>query len=148
MGCGSSSLKGEEPAGAVALSSSTTTTPAAEPKPQPVKEIRHKFDSVDYDAEATQNRRNTAYAPHETARQPSSATNADRPTSSRAGPTAKLPSLSGSKKGRKADTVSPTSTSTAPDATDIGPDQQIPDPAPTVAPTEHSLEPYKSNPQL
>lgn len=90
MGCGSSSLKGNASSGA-------TANAQAEPKPGPAKEIRHQFDSVDYDSGATGERRHTAYAPHETSRHPSVAAPSEhRPPSSRGGggggPKAALPS--------------------------------------------------------
>lgn len=88
MGCGSSSLKGSS-----ALSGTTANT-QSELKPEPAKEIRHQFESIDYDSGATGPRRNTAYAPHETSRNPSVAAPSEhRPPSSRGGgPKALLPS--------------------------------------------------------
>lgn len=57
MGCGSSSLKGETP---------------EDIAPQPIKQVKTNFSTVDYDSGA-QGRRDTVYAPHETKRAKSDA---------------------------------------------------------------------------
>lgn len=58
MGCGSSSLKGEQP--------SDVNTEA----PKPITKTKTNFSTIDYDSTATE-RRDTVYAPHESARQKS-----------------------------------------------------------------------------
>ena len=59
MGCGSSSLKGEEPNGL-----NSQPAKVSEPTEQPIKKVRTNFADVDYD-QSGQNRRMTEYAPHE-----------------------------------------------------------------------------------
>lgn len=63
MGCGSSSLKGDSPTGVGGDSS--------DPAPRPVKKVATNFSTVDYDNTDNKKRRNTEYAPHETAAQES-----------------------------------------------------------------------------
>ena len=63
MGCGSSSLKGEEPNGLNSQPVAVNQAPT-EPIEQPLKKVRTNFNDVDYD-QAGQNRRMTEYAPHE-----------------------------------------------------------------------------------
>ena len=60
MGCGSSSLKGEQP--------SDINTEA----PKPIAKTKTNFSTIDYDSTATE-RRDTVYAPHEAIRQRSEA---------------------------------------------------------------------------
>lgn len=56
MGCGSSSLKGED-----------VTVNGATPTPAP-RRVNTNFTNIDYDQDANQGRRMTEYAPHETAK--------------------------------------------------------------------------------
>lgn len=60
MGCGSSSLKGDDVPNV--NSQPVTTSP---PGVQPIRKVRTNFSDVDYDQD-TRNRRMTEYAPHET----------------------------------------------------------------------------------
>ncbi|RMZ89865.1 hypothetical protein DV736_g2903, partial [Chaetothyriales sp. CBS 134916] len=69
MGCGSSSLKGEAPQG--------LNNDAAVDN-RPIRKVATNFTTVDYEQEHNQERRNTAYAPHEIERAPSATSDAIR----------------------------------------------------------------------
>jgi hypothetical protein len=58
MGCGSSSLKGDDVP-------NLNSQPVTAPENQPMKKVKTNFSNIDYDADV-QHRRLTEYAPHET----------------------------------------------------------------------------------
>ena len=77
MGCGSSSLKGDNPTGVGGAAEDT----------RPARKVNTNFSMPDYDANANQQRRMTEYAPHETERPRSPSPNlADKDPGTAPGP--------------------------------------------------------------
>jgi hypothetical protein len=80
MGCGSSSLKGDQPTGLT----------GGDDAPQPIRKVKTNFSTVDYDAgtSASKKRRMTEYAPEDTIRNRSEASGAAPGSRDGGGPSA------------------------------------------------------------